>query len=103
VLNDGELIVYAPGHSHAYLVKLLEPVPNLKFHQRLGFEDDEHTGRICDHSMDDLVVPHWQPHRIPIVAVHRLSAPERQLLLAENHVKLRAGSRPAGANEGIER
>lgn len=96
VLNDSELIVYAPLHSRPYLIRLFAPVPTLKFHQRLGFVDSEHTGLICDRAMDDLVVPNWQPQRIPIVAVRELTAPETQRLLAENHVN--QGSKPAKGN-----
>lgn len=86
VLNDSELIVYGPLDSEPYLVKLFEPVPTLKFDRRLGFADNAHTGMICNDSMDDLLVPHWNPHRVPIVAVHRLTVPEAKRLLAKNHL-----------------
>jgi hypothetical protein len=99
VLNSRELIVYAPLDSDPYLIKLLEPVPNLKFDQRLGFEDVEHSGMICDSSMDDLALPHWQPHRIPIVAVRKLTVPEERLLLAENHIKLPPAPPPSKDNQ----
>lgn len=99
VLNESELIVYAPLYSKPYLVKLFEPVPTLEFRERLGFEDSEHTGMICDGTMDDLVVPHWEPHRIPIVAVRELTAPQAQRLLAQNHIKLPPGSKPAKGNQ----
>lgn len=94
VLNDRELIVYAPLYSKPYLVKLFEPVPTLKFRERLGFQDTEGTGMICNATMDNLLVPHWQPHRIPIVAVRELTPKEAQHLLAENHIKLPPGSKP---------
>lgn len=99
VLNSSELIVYAPFYSKPYLVKLFEPVPNLAFHQRLGFANDERTGLICNDSMDELVVPHWQPHRIPIVAVHALTVPQARNLLAENHIRLPPRAAPRKGNQ----
>lgn len=99
VLNDSELIVDAPLYSRPYLVKLFEPVPTLRLHERLGFADSEHTGMICNDAMDDLVVPHWEPHRIPIVAVRELTVPEARHLLAENHIRLPPGSKPAKGNQ----
>lgn len=99
VLNDSELIVYAPLYSHPYLVKLFEPVPTLKFHERLGFADIERTGMICNDTMDDLLVPHWEPHRVPIVAVRELTVPEANQLLAENHIKLPRAAKPAKGNQ----
>lgn len=99
VLNESELIVYAPFYSQPYLIKLFEPVPDLKFDERLGFADAEHTGMICDGSMDDLVVPHWQPHRIPIVAVRQLTASEARHLLAVNHIKPPRATKPAPGNQ----
>jgi len=41
------LIVYAPMPKEAYLVKLLQPIPDLRFHLALGFEDTDHMGRVC--------------------------------------------------------
>lgn len=61
--------------------------------------DSEHTGMICNDAMDDLVVPHWEPHRIPIVAVRELTVPEARHLLAENHIRLPPGSKPAKGNQ----
>lgn len=87
-LNDGELIVYDPLFG-PYLMKLFEPVPNLKYRHQLGFEaspPDRH--RICSSSMDYLLVRHFRSGRVPIVAVRKLTrAQERQLLL-QNHIKL---------------
>ena len=99
VLNPSELIVYAPLYSKPYLIKLFEPVPVLKFRERLGFLNSEHTGMICDGTMDDLVVPDWQPARIPIVAVRQLTSPEAQDLLAANHIELPRRSKPAKGNQ----
>ncbi|MGA7538265.1 MAG: DUF6491 family protein [Steroidobacteraceae bacterium] len=100
VLNDSELIVYVPMHSQPYLIKLFAPVPDLKFDQRLGFQDIEHSGMICDGEMDNLAVPHWEPRRMPIVAVRKLTVPEERSLLVENHIKLPSASHPSKGNHG---
>jgi hypothetical protein len=99
VLNDSELIVYAPLHSEPYLIRLFEPVPTLRFHERLGFADSEHTGMICSDTMDALVVPRWEPERVPIVAVRKLTGPEAERLLAENHIKQPDRSKPAKGDQ----
>jgi uncharacterized protein DUF6491 len=81
VLNNSELIVHVPLAQDGYLVKLFQPVFDLDFHLGLGFEDVEHTGRICGPSRDNLLVPNYTPRSIPIVAVQRLSAAEQVQLL----------------------
>jgi hypothetical protein len=81
VLNNSELIVQAPTNQDAYLVKLFEPVFDLDFHIRLGFQDVEHTGMICGPSRDYLIVRGYAPPRIPIVAVQKLTAAEQVQLL----------------------
>jgi len=80
VLNDTTLIVRAPLPKDAYVIKLFEPVTDLQFKQRLGFEDKEHSGEICNNGDDYLVIPDWQ-HRVPIVAVHALTAADQNALL----------------------
>jgi len=81
VLNNSELIVHVPFPQQAYLIKLFQPVFDLDFHLGLGFEDAEHTGRICGPSRSYLLVPNYMPPRIPIIAVQRLSAAEQVQLL----------------------
>jgi hypothetical protein len=81
VLNDSTLIVQAPPPRDVYVIKLFEPVFDLGFRQRLGFEDREHTGQICNAGDDYLNVPDWQPPQVPIVAVHALTMAERDQLL----------------------
>ncbi len=103
VLNDSELIVYAPSFSRPYLIKLFEPVLTLKFAQRLGFVDVERSGMICNSAMDELIVPHWQPHRVPIVAVRQLTRPEERQLMVENHLEVpKKGSRPKKGNQAAK-
>jgi hypothetical protein len=103
VLNDQELIVYVPLRSQPYLIKLFAPVPDLKFDQRLGFQDVEHSGMICNGELDNLAVPHWAPHLIPIVAVRRLSAVQERQLLAENHIHRSPSSPPAKGSRSAAR
>jgi Family of unknown function (DUF6491) len=81
VLNDSTLIVHAPLPKDAYVITLFEPVFSLSFKQGLGFEDKEHTGQICNNGDDYLLVPGWQPPRVPIVAVHSLTIDQENQLL----------------------
>lgn len=103
VLNNSELVIYAPLQSRPYLIKLFEPVIGLRFHERLAFEATGHTGMICNDSMDDLIVPHWQPHRVPITAVHALTKAQADHLLAENHIKVPAPAKRAKGNQAANR
>lgn len=103
VLNESELIVYAPSESQPYLIKLFAPVPTLKFRQRLGFADTGHSGMICDDAMDALVVPNWEPGHVPIVAVRKLTVPQARHLLAENHIAPPHGPKPAKGNQAPDR
>jgi len=81
VLNESTLIVHAPLPKDAYVIKLFQPVFNLSFKQGLGFEDQEHTGQICNNANDDLLVPGWQPPQVPIIAVHALTKAQEDELL----------------------
>jgi hypothetical protein len=81
VLDESNVLVHAPLTQNAYQVKLFQPVVGLSFHLALGFEDVEHTGRICNDSRDYLVVRDYAPPRIPIIAVHELTMAEQQQLL----------------------
>jgi hypothetical protein len=100
VLNDSTLIVRAPLAKDAYVVKLFEPVFNLSFDQALGFEDKEHTGQICNNGDAYLVLPHWEPPEVPIVAVHALtSLEENQLLAAAGRRVPQHGARPFASTQ----
>lgn len=86
-LNERQLLVYAPLTSPPYLVQLFEPIPNLKFAERLGFEDVERTGLICDSRLDYAIVPNWTPHRIAITAVRQVTPEQARQLLLSNGLK----------------
>ncbi len=97
VLNDTTLIVRAPLPKDVYVIKLFEPVIDLTFKQRLGFEDKEHTGQICNNGDDYLVIPDWQ-RRVPIPALHVLTMGEQAQLLqaaGKRVPQLRAAAQPA--------
>jgi|SRR5580658_5285022 hypothetical protein len=82
VVDASTLIVYAPLHKDAYLLKLFEPIPELNFKQRVGFEDSDHDGQLCGNGADYLVVrDDTVPQRVPIVAFRKLSPAEAKQLL----------------------
>src|SRR5580658_10308079 len=82
VIDASTLIVYAPLRKDAYLLKLFEPVPELNFKQRVGFEDSDHDGQLCGNGADYLVVrDDTVPQRVPIVAFRKLSPAEAKQLL----------------------
>jgi len=81
VLNNQELIVQTSVQQDAYLIRLFEPVSDLHLYQNLGFENVQHTGRICNNSYDYLIVRGYAASRVPIVAVHQLTLAEQASLL----------------------
>jgi hypothetical protein len=82
VVDASTLIVYAPLRKDAYLLKLFEPVPELNFKQRVGFEDSDHDGRLCGDGGDYLVVRDDSvPLRVPIVAFRKLTPEQAKQLL----------------------
>jgi hypothetical protein len=82
VVDASTLIVYAPLRKDAYLLKLFEPVPELNFKQRVGFEDSDHDGRLCGDGGDYLVVRDDSvPLRVPIVAFRKLTPEQARQLL----------------------
>jgi hypothetical protein len=78
VLNSSQLLVYAPLTSPPWLLQLFE---------RLGFADSERSGMICNDSQDELLVPNWPTHRVPIIAVHQLTRAEERSLMLANGLK----------------
>ena len=75
VIDPSTLIVYAPMPKEAYLVKLLQPIPDLSFHLALGFEDTDHMGRVC--RIGSFVsVGQPMPLRAPVAAVRALTPDE---------------------------
>jgi hypothetical protein len=98
VIDPSTMIVYAPLPQNAFLVKLLQPIPDLNFHFGLGFEDADRTGRIC--RVDGYVsVGEPFPMRVAIAAVRALTPEQvRQLKAsgkARDNGKTPTGSAPA--------
>jgi uncharacterized protein DUF6491 len=94
VIDTSTLIVYAPLPQNAYLVKLLQPIPDLNFHFGLAFDDVDRTGRIC--RIDDSVsVGEPFPMRVPIAAVRALTPQQVQQLKDSSRRKGNAVT-PAG-------
>ena len=81
VIDDSTLIVYAPLPKDAYLLKLFEPVPDLDFRNRVGFDDADHNGQICGNGTDYLVLRGEVPRRVPIVAFRKLTLDQAKQLL----------------------
>jgi hypothetical protein len=99
VVDASTLIVYAPLRKDAYLLKLFEPVPELNFKQRVGFEDSDHDGRLCGDGGDYLVVrDDATPMRVPIVAFRKLTPEEAKQLLPPARMPAGQGANGQGAN-----
>jgi len=81
VLDSSTMIVYAPLAKDAYLVKLFEPVPDLSFHDRVGFDDGDHDGQICSLGDDVIVRGSFEQH-VPITAVRALTPDQVKQLKA---------------------
>lgn len=81
VLNETTLLVHSPP-SDAYLIKLFAPIPDLKFHEALGFEGgDGEPGRFCTDN-GYVIVRGAVPQREPVIAVQALTPGEAQQVLA---------------------
>jgi len=81
VIDSSTMIVYAPLAKDAYLIKLFEPVPDLSFHEGIGFDDGDHDGRICSLG-DDVLLRGPVPQRVPITAVRALTPDQVKQLKA---------------------
>jgi hypothetical protein len=100
VIDTTTMIVYAPGRRDPYLVKLFEPVFDLDFKQRVGFEDGDHSGMLCGNGAAYLVVrDETGPQRVPIVAFRKLTVEQARQLLppGKRPASHPAGTQPAGA------
>lgn len=88
-LSDRELIVPDRVFSRSYLLRLSEPVYNLRLRHRLGFEPfTPANGCICDGLNDYLLAARSGLRgRVPITAVRELSQTEERQLLSEHHIR----------------
>jgi Family of unknown function (DUF6491) len=94
VIDPSTLIVYAPMPQEAFLVKLLQPIPDLRFHLTLGFQDTDHMGRIC-RVAGFVSVGGPFPWRSPVAAVRALSPAEVKQLKASGKAKGNVVAPPA--------
>ncbi|MGH8294697.1 MAG: DUF6491 family protein [Steroidobacteraceae bacterium] len=92
-LNDSELIVPDRVFSRSYLIRLSEPVYDLRLRHRLGFEPfTPANGCICDGLSDFVLAAHsGLGGRVPIAAVRELNDSQERQLLSEHHIKPTAG------------
>ncbi len=75
ILDDRNLIIFAPGKSDAYHVQVSPPAAELRFADALGFES--HNSRICGIAGDELIIPDAVARRSyrSVTGVYRLDAP----------------------------
>jgi hypothetical protein len=98
VVDPSTLIVYAPMRKDPYLVKLFEPVFDLDFRQRVGFEDGDHSGMLCGNGAAYLVVrDEIGPQRVPIVAFRKLTVEQAKQLLPRGKRPASAAGQPAAS------
>ena len=105
VVDASTLIVYAPMRKDPYLLKLFEPVFDLDFKLRVGFEDSDHDGQLCGNGGDNLVIrDEVGPQRVPIVAFRKITPEQaKQLLAAARPAATKpAASKPAAAKPAPE-
>ena len=82
VLNTSTLLVHAPTPNQAYLIKLFAPIPDLKFHEALGFEGgDGQPGQFCREN-GYVIARGPVPQREPVIAVRALTPAETKQVLA---------------------
>ncbi len=72
VLDDRNLIVFAPGKSEAYHIQVSMPATELRFASVLAFES--RSSRICGYAGDSLLIGDAGPglRRLPVAGVYRL-------------------------------
>lgn len=104
VLDERNLVVFAPGRDDAYHVQVSLPLQGLRFADTVAFES--RNTRICGYAGDELLLRRGGggPERASVVGVYRLDRPALEGLLA----RFGAGAAPAqpaprpGAGADIE-
>jgi hypothetical protein len=100
VLNETTLLVHSPGPNDAYLIKLFAPIPDLKFHEALGFEGgDGEPGQFCTDN-GYVIARGPVPQREPVIAVHALTSAEAQQVLASAGRTTPHRQAPQGSTSG---
>jgi hypothetical protein len=72
VLDDRNLVVFAPGRGDAYHVQVSPPSASLRFAQRLAFRSND--SRLCGYAGDSLLVADAPGYdaRLSVTGVYRL-------------------------------
>lgn len=90
VLDDRNLVVFAPGRADAYHVQVSLPLQGLRFADAVAFES--RNTRICGYAGDELVVSRGGgPEQASVIGVYRLDRRALEGLLA----RFGAGPLPA--------
>jgi hypothetical protein len=105
VLDERNLIVFAPGRADAYHVQVSMPLHGMPFANTLAFES--RSSRLCGYAGDALLLPGGAggPDRASVIGVYRLDGPALEGLLA----RFGAGAAPPkpeprpGAGADIEK
>ena len=105
VLDDRNLIVFAPGKSEAYHVQISPPATELRFATLLAFES--RSSRVCGYAGDGLMLGDSGPgvRRFSITGVYRLDAMALEGLTARfgKGTKAMLATPIPGAGAAIER
>jgi hypothetical protein len=94
VLDDHNMVIWAPSRKDAYHVYFMTPLVGLNFSIKLAFVDKDHDGRLCGFSRDEIVVPDRAfPQRTTITAMKHLDADGIAKLEEQYKVKLTRDSK----------
>ena len=94
VLDDHNMVIWAPSRREAYQVYFMTPLTGLSFNIKLAFVDKDHDGRLCGFSRDEIVAPDpGFPQRATITAMKHLDADGIAKLEAQYNVKLTRDSK----------
>jgi len=100
VLDDHNMVIWAPSHRDAYQIYMLTPLVGLDFNFKLGFVDRDHDGQLCGFSRDEIIVPdRGFPQRSTITAMKRLDAEAIVKLEEQYKVKLTRDTKKAKPQE----
>lgn len=82
VLDERNLVVFAPGRRDAYHVQVSMPLHDLRFANAVAFES--RGSRVCGYAGDALLVQGsgGGPDRASVIGVYRLDGPALEGLLA---------------------
>ena len=102
VLDDRNLIIYAPGKADAYHVQVSPPSGQLRFAHALAFESQGSS--VCGYAGDGLIIAEagTGPRRLSITGIYRLDAAALDGLQVRFGKKSVPGATTPQAGEGAE-